>query len=76
MVGWWNNITAVDLDQDGDEDYVLGNLGENYKYKATDDEPFEIYSSDFDQNGKQNFAFRQKNGNENKEKGLLSKQSS
>jgi hypothetical protein len=56
MVGWWNKITAVDLDQDGDDDYLLGNLGENYKYKATDEEPFEIFSGDFDENGKQDIV--------------------
>lgn len=56
MVGWWNNVTAIDLDNDGDEDYLLGNLGENYKYKATDEEPFEIFSGDFDNNGKQDIV--------------------
>ncbi len=56
MVGWWNKVTAVDLDNDGDEDYLLGNLGENYKYKATDEEPFEIFSGDFDNNGKQDIV--------------------
>ena len=51
-VGWWNSIQAADLDGDGDEDYILGNLGLNYKYQATDDRPFEIYGSDIDGNGK------------------------
>lgn len=47
---WWFSIDGADFDQDGDTDYVLGNLGLNYKYKASKQEPFEIYCHDFDQN--------------------------
>jgi hypothetical protein len=50
--GWWWSISQGDFDNDGDMDYVLGNNGLNYKYKATDKETFDIYSSDFDQNKK------------------------
>ncbi len=50
--GWWFSIKAADLDGDGDEDYVVGNLGLNYKYKASPDEPFTINYADFDLNGK------------------------
>ena len=50
--GWWFSIKAADLDGDGDEDYILGNLGLNYKYKASPDEPFTINYADFDLNGK------------------------
>ncbi|MEO9802136.1 MAG: VCBS repeat-containing protein [Reichenbachiella sp.] len=51
LVGWYNAIQAVDIDNDGDQDYLLGNLGNNYKYKATANEPFEVYYADFDGNG-------------------------
>jgi len=56
QVGWWNCIKAADLDGDGDQDFVVGNLGLNYKYQATDSKPFEIYSNDFDGNGQRDIV--------------------
>lgn len=50
--GWYYAVQADDIDGDGDDDLVVGNLGLNYKYKAHTDEPFEVYSYDFDNNGK------------------------
>lgn len=49
--GWWNTIEAADIDMDGDMDLIAGNLGLNIKYKASPDEPFQIFSDDFDENG-------------------------
>jgi len=47
---WWS-VTATDLDNDGDDDYVLGNLGRNNKFKASKEHPFKVYVNDFDENG-------------------------
>ncbi|TKD63406.1 FG-GAP-like repeat-containing protein [Flavobacterium sp. ASW18X] len=49
-VGWWFSLKADDIDNDGDIDLVAGNLGENYKYKASEDATFDIFLNDFDGN--------------------------
>jgi hypothetical protein len=49
--GWWNSLLAVDVDQDGDMDYVAGNFGLNQYFKCSSGEPLRIYSKDFDNNG-------------------------
>ncbi len=49
--GWWNCIKAADLDNDGDMDFVLGNLGLNTKIKGDSAHSVKLYLSDFDNNG-------------------------
>ncbi len=54
--GWWSAIHAVDLDLDGDDDYVVGNWGHNSKFSASVSRPLTMYVNDFDQNGKTEFV--------------------
>lgn len=49
--GWWNSLVSGDFDNDGDIDYIAGNLGLNSNYKATPEEPMTILAKDIDQNG-------------------------
>ncbi len=48
--GWWYAIESEDVDKDGDEDLVLGNLGENFYLKASREQPLKLWINDFDQN--------------------------
>lgn len=49
--GWWSKVVADDIDGDGDQDLLFGNIGENYKFKASEKKPFQVYAHDFDGNG-------------------------
>mgnify|MGYP006100121167 CR=1 FL=1 len=49
--GFWWSITKGDIDNDGDDDFIVGNLGRNNKFKATKEHPFKVYANDFDNNG-------------------------
>jgi len=48
--GWWNEITASDIDGDGDSDLVVGNLGANHPFHLSPGAPLELYVNDFDGN--------------------------
>jgi hypothetical protein len=45
--GWWHDIEAADLNNDGKVDFVLGNHGRNSFFKNGD----RMYVNDFDKNG-------------------------
>ena len=49
--GMWHSIKAFDFDQDGDEDFLIGNLGKNNKFKKGNETGFHLFFDDFDENG-------------------------
>lgn len=51
-LGWWNGISGGDIDNDGDIDYVVTNIGLNTKYHASAAEPQLLYYGDVDGGGR------------------------
>lgn len=49
--GWWNSLIPGDFDNDGDMDYIAGNLGLNSFYRTGAQQPVCMYAKDFDHNG-------------------------
>ena len=49
--GWWYSIASADFDNDGDQDYVIGNIGKNNKFHPKSQKPLHVFCNDFDDNG-------------------------
>lgn len=49
--GMWNSLAKGDFDNDGDIDYVAGNLGTNTKYRASESKPEVLFYGDFEGQG-------------------------
>lgn len=51
LSGWWGAIEGYDLDNDGDQDLILGNMGSNLHYKPSAGQPMKMWVNDFDNDG-------------------------
>src|SRR5213079_1882011 len=49
--GWWNRIVAGDFTGHGRVDFIVGNLGLNTRFQASEAEPVTMYGKDFDRSG-------------------------
>jgi hypothetical protein len=49
--GLWYSLIAGDFDQDGDEDYIAGNLGDNHRFTISMKYPLNLYAIDLDLDG-------------------------
>ncbi|HTJ49344.1 MAG TPA: VCBS repeat-containing protein [Cyclobacteriaceae bacterium] len=49
--GWWSTISQVDVDGDGDIDFLLGNAGTNLQLHASPENPLQCYMQDIDSDG-------------------------
>jgi len=48
--GWWYVAEAADVDNDGDQDLVMGNRGENFYFSGSPEAPAKLWIADFDDN--------------------------
>jgi len=49
--GFWNKLEFADVNGDGNPDLIAGNFGLNTQIKVSEQQPGEMYFSDFDKNG-------------------------
>src|SRR5213593_3125606 len=45
--GWWWSLAAADFNHDGRPDLVAGNMGLNFMYQTSAQNPFGVYAADF-----------------------------
>ena len=60
--GWWNTIKVQDINGDGFDDFIVGNHGNNSRFRASLTKPISMYVNDFDDNNSIEQVIFQYNG--------------
>ncbi len=50
-LGWWQSTAVADINNDGKQDLILGNIGENFYLNPSENKPVKLWMNDFDKNG-------------------------
>ncbi len=50
LFGWWQTVAVADINNDGKQDMILGNIGENFKLQPDEKNPVKLWVNDFDNN--------------------------
>ncbi|HEY6899576.1 MAG TPA: VCBS repeat-containing protein, partial [Puia sp.] len=50
LFGWWESVAAADVNGDGRQDLILGNIGENFYLRPDSAHPVRLWLYDFDHN--------------------------
>jgi hypothetical protein len=51
MFGWWRSVGVADMNGDGKQDLILGNIGDNFYLNPNKRNPVKLWVNDFNQNG-------------------------
>jgi hypothetical protein len=51
LSGWWQTVAATDINGDGLDDLILGNMGENFDLQPDAAKPLKLFYGDLDGNG-------------------------
>lgn len=57
--GWWQSLALTDLNGNGKMDIVAGNYGLNSRFRASAEEPVELWIDDWNRNGRMEHLFGQ-----------------
>jgi hypothetical protein len=49
--GWWQTVAFADVNNDGKQDLIMGNIGENFYLQPSKKSPVKLIVNDFDKNG-------------------------
>jgi enediyne biosynthesis protein E4 len=49
--GWWQSVAVADVNNDGKQDLVLGNIGENFYLAPGENKSVKLWMNDYDNNG-------------------------
>jgi len=50
--GLWYTVIPGDFDNDGDTDYIAGNLGQNHRFTISEEYPLKVYALDIEMDGR------------------------